>query len=98
MRASGAVDELQVGEQGLLVVTQADRHLLAHAVEEQGLVALGTLRDADAAARQGRHEDLRLEAGGADRGDLADLRREKLLADQEDVGVELRALVAGRDL
>src|SRR5205823_13262063 len=38
--AARAVDELEVRVQGLLVMPEADRDLLAHAVEEQRLVTL----------------------------------------------------------
>ena len=62
MRAAGAVEELEVGEQRLAVAADADRELASISVEEQGLVALAALGAAHLGAGQRRHEDLGLDA------------------------------------
>jgi hypothetical protein len=94
--ASGAVHELEVQEYRLAVPTQADRHLRGgHRVEVQRAVPLGAGCPAGGGARSGRHVDLGLDPGHGDLGDLAHLGRQRALVDQEHVGREPGALVAG---
>ena len=98
VRAAGAVEELEVEVQRLVTMIDADGELGLHLVEVESLVALLALGAADRGARQRRHEDLGLDACGEDLGDLARLRGEDAVLDEEHVGVEASALVASLDL
>ncbi len=94
MRAAGAVDEVQVEVERLVVAGEPGREAALHPVEEQGLEPIGPGGPADGRARQRRDEDLGLETGGEDLRGLADLGREHTVLDEEDVAVEAGALVA----
>ena len=76
MGAAGAVEEVEVGEDGLAVAAQADGHAPLHGVEEQGLVAVeaGRARRTSWPGR-GRDEDLGLDPGDADVGGVGDRGR-----------------------
>ena len=95
MGAARAVEEVEVGEDGLAVAREADRELALHPVEEERLVAAQAARPAHLLPRQRRHEDLGLDARHLDVRGLRDDRGQHALFDQEHVGVEARALVAG---
>ena len=75
MRAFGAVEEVDVDEHRLAVTRQPRRQAAGDLVEPESPIALGALRAPHLLTRAGRHEDLRIEAGGLDLGRLADLRR-----------------------
>ena len=96
--AAGAVEELEVEVEGLVVAGQPGGQQLAHLREQQGVVALGAGRLAHLLARQRRHEDLGLEPGGQHLGGLADLGGQHAVGDEEDVAVEPGALVRGPHL
>ena len=94
MRAACAVDELDVEEERSAVAAEADRQLLLHLVEVERVVALVVRGPSHFGTRQRRHEHLGLDAGGHHLRRLDDLGRQHALLDEEDVGLEARALVA----
>ena len=96
--AAGAVEELEVQVEGLVVTRQAGGQQLAHLREQQGLVALGPRGLAHLLARQRRNEDLGLEAGGEHLRGLADLGGQHAVGHEEHVAVEAGALVGGPHL
>ena len=98
VRAAGAVEELEVEVQRLVTMIDADGELGLHLIEVERLVALRSLGAVHRGAGQRRHEDLGLDAGREDLGDLARLRGEDAVLDEEHVGVEACALVASLDL
>ena len=96
--ALGAVQEVEVQIEGLVVPGQPGGQLPVHLVEEQGLIPGRALRPLDDRARQRRDEDLGLEAGGLDQRRPADLGGQDPLLDQEHVTVQGRPLVPGPHL
>ena len=92
------VEEFEVDVEGLVLPGEAYREPPLHAVEEEGPVAGVAFGSGHRLARPGRHEDLRLEPGGGDFGRLRNLGGEDSVGDQEDVGVEAGAFVAGAHL
>ena len=96
--AALAVEKLEVDEERLAAAAEPDRKALLHAIEEEGLIAFGALGYAHRLPGEGRHEHLGLEPGRRDLGGLGHLGRQEPLFDQEDVGIEAGAFVAGPDL
>jgi hypothetical protein len=96
--ATAAVEELQVEHQRLTRTRQPDGEPFGHPVEEERLIAFGALGLAHRVAGPGRDEDLGLEPGGGDLGGLGHLGRQHAVGDEEHVGVETGALVAGPHL
>ena len=94
--ALGAVDEVEVEDHRLAVAGEPGRQPALDVGEVERLVALGVDRPADLGARQRRHERLRHDPGHLHHRRLGDLGRQHAVGDQEHVGVEARALVAGR--
>ena len=91
----GAVEEVEVGEDGLPVAREPDRDLPLHAVEEEGFVAAEAGGPPHLLSRPRGHEDLRLDARHLHVGGLGHRGGQDPLLDQEHVGVEPRPLVAG---
>ena len=96
---AGAVEEVEVEVQRLVVAGEPGRQPPLHPVEEQ---RLGRARRPSPVRTgvpgQRRHEHLGLEPGGLHQRRLADLGRQHAVGDEEHVAVEAGALVAGPDL
>ncbi len=95
MGAAAAVEELEVDEERLSAPAEAHREALGHAIEEERTVALLRLRPPHHLAGTGRYEDLGFETGGGHLGGLRHLGGKHTILDEEHIGVEASALVAG---
>ena len=99
VRAPGAVEEVEVGVERLAVAAEPDRQLALHRVEEQRVVAL-VARPPGAPRRPGSGGT---NISGSTRvactsAASTDLGRQHAVGDEEHVGVEAGALVAGPHL
>ena len=98
MPAAGAVEELEVDVDGLAVAPDPGGDLMFHPVEVEGTGAFLTGGTADELAGARGHVELGLDPRGHDLGDLLHLGGQDAVGDEEDVGAEGRAFVAGADL
>ena len=96
--APRSVEEVQVHEHRLSVPGQPRREPSLHLVEVQRLVPVLAPSAVRGQARQGRDEQLRLEARGHHLGRHGRVHRQDTPVDQKDVGVEAGPLVAGPGL
>ena len=96
--AAGAVQEVDVEVDGFAVAAAPGGELAVHVVEVQGVGALVAGGAVGGGAGAGRDVDLGFDPGGGDLGGLLDGGRQHAVADQEDVGGEAGAFVAGGDL
>ena len=97
MRPPGAVEKFEVPVDDLAVPAEAERETARHLVEEEGALPVLARRALDRATGQRGHVDLGLQAGDADVRRPRGAGGQDRLLHQEDVGVELHALVAGLD-
>jgi hypothetical protein len=95
--AARAVEEVEVREDRLAVAREADGQAALHLVEEQSLIAVDARGPRYLLAGPRRDEDLGLDPRDPDVRGLGHGRGKHSLFDQEHVGVELGALVAGTD-
>ena len=98
VRAARTVEEVEVQVHRETVAAEPDRQPRLHLVEEQRDVALGARRAPDLGAGLRRNEHLGIETRGEHLRGFDVLRREHTVGDEEDVGVETRALLAGPHL
>ena len=95
VRTAGAIEELEVRVERLAVAPEPDRQALVHPIEVEGEIALVPRRPAHGRARKRRHVDLGLHARREDLRGFDRLRRQHAVGDEEHVGVEVCAFVAG---
>ena len=98
MRAPGAVDELEVDVHRVAVAAEADRQSVGHLVEVQRELALAPDARRTAEPGSGGTIHLGIDACGHDLGGFDALGRQHAVVDEEYVGVEPSALVAGPHL
>ena len=98
MRPARAVEEVEVGVDGLAVAREPERQLRAHRVEEQRAVARLAARQPDGHAGARRHEDLGLDAGHRDVRADGRLGRQHAGAGERDVRGEAHPLLHRADL
>ena len=94
MGAARAVEEVEVGVDGLAVAGEADGQAPLHAVEEEGLVAVDPGGALHLLAGAGRDEHLGLHPGDLHVGRVGHRGGHHAVFDEEDIGVELGAFVA----
>ena len=98
MRAAGAVHEIEVHVDRFVIPAEARRQPVVPMLPAQGFGPLRILGAVHLVAGQGRHEDFRFEPGGGHERGFGGFRRQYPVGNEEHVGIEPHAFVAGPHL